>query len=70
MNTEQAINFLLTNKDPKVVEAATVLKEQSERRRRILVMVQEALEQIRLDMKYIAFDLECTRRERDELRGK
>ena len=44
--------------------------DSSRRRRRILVLVQEALGQLRLDMKYLAFDLEATRRERDELRGK
>ncbi|MDX1968488.1 MAG: transcriptional regulator [Planctomycetaceae bacterium] len=38
------------------------------RRRRILALVQEALSQLRLDIKYLMFDLEVTRRERDELR--
>ncbi len=38
------------------------------RRRRILGLVQEALAQLRLDIKYLMFDLEMTRRERDELR--
>jgi hypothetical protein len=38
------------------------------RRRRILRLVQEALGQLRLDMKYLVFDLEATRRERDEYR--
>ncbi|OYW18833.1 MAG: transcriptional regulator [Planctomycetales bacterium 12-60-4] len=37
------------------------------RRRRILSLVQEALSQLRLDIKYLMFDLEVTRRERDEL---
>ncbi len=40
------------------------------RRRRILVLVQDALGQLRLDMKYLAFDLEATRRERDDYRSK
>jgi len=35
------------------------------RRRRILSLVQDALSQLRLDMKYLMFDLEATRRERD-----
>ncbi len=39
------------------------------RRRRILSLVQDALSQLRLDMKYLMFDLEATRRERDALRG-
>lgn len=38
------------------------------RRKRILNLVQEALSQLRLDIKYLVFDLEVTRRERDELR--
>ncbi|MCA9264576.1 MAG: transcriptional regulator [Planctomycetales bacterium] len=37
------------------------------RRKRILSLVQEALSQLRLDMKYLMFDLEATRRERDSL---
>ena len=40
----------------------------SVRRRRILNLVQEALSQLRLDMKYLIFDLEATRRERDQYR--
>lgn len=40
--------------------------DSSVRRRRILTLVQEALGQLRLDMKYLVFDLEATRRERDE----
>ena len=36
------------------------------RRRKILNLVQDALSQLRLDMKYLMFDLEATRRERDE----
>ena len=42
--------------------------ESTRRRRRILTLVQDALSQLRLDMKYLAFDLEATRRERDEYR--
>jgi hypothetical protein len=42
--------------------------ESTHRRRRILQLVQEALSQLRLDMKYLMFDLEATRRERDALR--
>ncbi len=38
------------------------------RRKRILNLVQEALAQLRLDMKYLIFDLEATRRERDDYR--
>lgn len=42
--------------------------ESTRRRRRILTLVQDALGQLRLDMKYLMFDLEATRRERDEYR--
>lgn len=41
--------------------------ESANRRRKILQMVQESIGQLRLDMKYLVFDLEATRRERDEL---
>lgn len=44
--------------------------ESTRRRRRILNLVQDALSQLRLDMKYLMFDLEATRRERDEFRAK
>ncbi len=40
--------------------------ESAKRRRRILTLVQDALGQLRLDMKYLIFDLEATRRERDD----
>lgn len=46
------------------------LVESNRRRRRILSLVQDALSQLRLDMKYLAFDLEATRRERDDFRRK
>jgi hypothetical protein len=44
--------------------------DSTRRRRRILTLVQDALSQLRLDMKYLMFDLEATRRERDEYRAK
>ena len=53
-------------KDLEVAYARVV--ESVRRRRRILALVQEALSQLRLDIKYLMFDLEMTRRERDELR--
>lgn len=42
--------------------------EFTRRRRRILDLIQESLTQLRLDTKYLVFDLEATRRERDEYR--
>jgi hypothetical protein len=38
------------------------------RKRRVIEMVNSSLGQLRLDMKYLMFDLEATRRERDELK--
>ncbi len=40
------------------------------RRRQLVLAIQEALSQLRIDMKYLVFDLEATRRERDLLRRK
>ena len=42
--------------------------DSTRRRRRILSLVQETLGQLRLDLKYLMFDLEATRRERDDYR--
>ncbi len=41
----------------------------SHRRKKVLNLVQEALTQLRMDMKYMMFDLEATRRERDALQA-
>lgn len=49
-------------------EAFQRIVDSVKRRHRILILVQEALAQLRLDIKYLMFDLEVTRRERDELR--
>jgi len=43
--------------------------DSTRRRQRILNLVQEAISQLHLDMKYLLFDLEATRRERDALKG-
>ncbi len=52
----------------KIEPTLTRVIDSTKRRRRILSLVQDALGQLRLDMKYLAFDLEATRRERDEYR--
>ena len=39
------------------------------RRKRILMLVQDALSQLRLDIKYLMFDLDVTRKERDEFKS-
>lgn len=61
-----AINALPARYRDAVSPALHRVIECSTRRRRILNLVQEALSQLRLDMKYLIFDLEATRRERDE----
>jgi hypothetical protein len=64
----KAINGLPARYRDAVAPAMQRVIECSTRRRRILNLVQEALSQLRLDMKYLIFDLEATRRERDEYR--
>jgi hypothetical protein len=49
-------------------QALNRVVDSTKRRRRILTLVQDALGQLRLDMKYLMFDLEATRRERDDYR--
>lgn len=46
------------------------IDEKNARRSKILTLVQEALQELRLQIKYLTFDLEATRRERDALREK
>ncbi|MGI5831084.1 MAG: transcriptional regulator [Thermoguttaceae bacterium] len=53
---------------PRFEEAYARAVRRIERRRRILSFIQESLSQIRFDMKYLVFDLESTRKERDEYR--
>lgn len=57
----------LSDKDKATMQRhIDAVTETTMRRRRILALVQDALGQLRLDMKYLMFDLEATRRERDE----
>lgn len=62
----QAIEALPIEQRVRLLPSLRRVTESSVRRRRILTLVQEALGQLRLDMKYLVFDLEATRRERDE----
>ena len=64
----QAVNALPARYRDSLQPSLSRVVECSTRRRRILNLVQEALAQLRLDMKYLVFDLEATRRERDSLR--
>ncbi len=61
-----AVDSLPVEQRVRLLPALRRVTESSVRRRRILTLVQEALGQLRLDMKYLVFDLEATRRERDE----
>ena len=63
-----AVQSLPDAQSGEVVAALERVVESTKRRRRILTLVQDALSQLRLDMKYLMFDLEATRRERDDYR--
>ncbi len=54
----------------KFLEALDKLKEDTIKRRRILLSIQEKMANLRLDIKYLIFDLEATRRERDDAHRK
>ena len=64
----EAIEALPIEHRVKLLPSLRRVTESCVRRRRILSLVQEALGQLRLDMKYLMFDLDATRRERDQLR--
>jgi len=49
--------------------ALSEVRSSASRRVRIMKTVQESLTHIRLDMKYLMFDLHATRNERDEALG-
>jgi hypothetical protein len=65
-----AVQSLPAEYSGEVVTALERVVESTKRRRRILTLVQDALSQLRLDMKYLMFDLEATRRERDDYQAK
>jgi hypothetical protein len=64
----QAVRELPEGHRHAIEAVAERVADSTRRRRRILHLVQEALSQLRLDMKYLMFDLEATRRERDSFR--
>ena len=65
-----SINDLPAEYRQQIEPLVNMVVDSTRRRRRILTLVQDALGQLRLDMKYLMFDLEATRRERDEYRAK
>ena len=51
-----------------ILHLAQKVEEEGRRKSRIMNLIQEAISQLRLDIKYLTFDLECTRKERDDLK--
>ena len=70
MRLADAIHALPEQYAVQLAPLVDAVVESTKRRRRILTLVQDALSQLRLDMKYLMFDLEATRRERDDYRLK
>ncbi len=68
LELQKAIDALPVAQRVTLVPSFQRVVESTNRRRKILNLVQEALGQLRLDMKYLVFDLEATRRERDSYR--
>jgi len=66
---EQQLQSLEGRQKTELLAAWGRVAESFHRRRRILNLVQEALSQLRLDVKYLMFDLETTRKERDQLQA-
>ena len=64
-----AVQSLPQEHQDKLEQPLNRVVEYTRRRRRILNLIQEALSQLRMDMKYLMFDLEATRRERDSYKN-
>ena len=62
---EELVRALPLDQRGKIEPVVIRIIESTKRRKRILSLVQDALNQVRLDVKYLVFDLEATRRERD-----
>ena len=65
----QLVDGLPTQHRPEFYQVLDRLAACLERRQRTLSYVQDSLNQMNLDLKYLIFDLEATRRERDEYRS-
>jgi len=63
-----AVNTLPKEHQATLAPHLLAVQQRHSRRKSILDLIQEALGQLRLDMKYLMFDLEATRRERDTLK--
>ncbi len=65
MDLQKVIELLPPAQRLTIQPAFQRVVESTNRRRKILQLVQDSIGQLRLDMKYLVFDLEATRRERD-----
>ena len=70
MDQHSALTKLLTHLDPDVRAAAVSIRDAHNRVKEGIALARDNLTQLRLDVKYLMFDLEATRQERDELRSK
>jgi len=70
MNFEQAMDILNNYNDPVVRHAAKVIQQHENNRKNTLNKAIEALSELRAGIKYLIFDLQCTRQERNELKTK
>lgn len=68
MTRTEAMNLLHSHNDPNVRAAAAVLRADAKKRKEVTDGIKEMIATLRRDFKYLCFDLDCTRRERDALR--
>lgn len=69
MNLEQALEHLHRHKEPAVRASVVIIENKISIQKRVIKIIQEALSQIQFEHKLSCFDLEATRRERDEARS-
>ncbi len=76
MTNDEALEMLLNHSDPKIQKAGELWSghldwciEKFTGLHQSLQTTHECMVQINLDLKYLTFDLEATRRERDALKG-
>jgi hypothetical protein len=53
----------------RMLQLCRSLNRWSQRQQRLVAVAQEAINQLQLDVRYLRFDLEATRRERDAFRA-
>ncbi|MEL6328571.1 MAG: transcriptional regulator [Planctomycetota bacterium] len=63
------IDTLPESEQPRLRQLAAETKDRHVRMKRTLSELQESLDQLRVTVKYLVFDLEATRRENTYLRG-